>query len=137
MTTKLNRIKSALRESIEMASKATPQPWGTQPANALIYCRKWVIGSMECHEMLDEDSCIVPYDEAKANATFVAHARTMTPFACKALLTAIEGLEWVFDYTDWCADGAPDASTHDKVCNEIASKAKATLSSITSEWPDV
>lgn len=30
MTTKINRIKSTLRESIEMASKATPPPWRTE-----------------------------------------------------------------------------------------------------------
>ena len=32
-------------------------------------------------------------DEALANATFIAHARTMSPAACKCLLLAIEGLE--------------------------------------------
>jgi hypothetical protein len=93
MTAKLNRIKSALRESVEIAEQQVPG----HPDNP-VFC--------------------------KANPKD------------KALLTAIEGLEWVFDYTDWCADGAPDASTHDKVCNEIASETKATLSSITSTWPD-
>jgi hypothetical protein len=133
MTTKLNLIKNALRESIEMANKATPQPWGTQQANALIYCKKWVIGSMECHEMLDEDSCIVPYEEAKANATFIAHARTMTPLACKALLTAIEGLEFMncdpqygWELCDNDGRGCPACEAALKI-----------LESITSEWPDV
>ena len=31
MTTKLLRIKSALRESIELASKATEGPWHANP----------------------------------------------------------------------------------------------------------
>ena len=131
--TKLNLIKSALRESIEIANRATPQPWGTQQANALIYCRKWVIGSMECHKMLDKDSCIVPYEEAKANATFIAHARTMTPLACKALLTAIEGLEQIITY----GNQAP-AHSHG-ICPygcDTPSIAETALSSITSEWPD-
>ncbi len=31
-------------------------------------------------------------EEALANATFIAHARTMSPAACRCLLLAIEGL---------------------------------------------
>lgn len=68
--------------------------------------------------MLDEDSCIVPYEEAKANAAFIAHARTMTPIACKALLTAIEALE--------------EIQSMDLECHS-----ENALNSITSEWPDV
>lgn len=135
MTTKLNRIKSALRESIEIASKATDGPWTwtdqQEEENELPYVP-------QCSYLGDTLICLADtYENSREDCAFLSHARTMTPLACKALLTAIEGLEWVFDHTDWCADGAPDASTHDKVCNEIASKAKATLSSITFEWPDV
>lgn len=132
MTTKLTRIKSALRESIEMANKATPAHWGTHPANALIYCRKWVIGSMECHEMLDEDSCIVPYEEAKANAIFISHARTMTPLACKALLTAIEGLESMIHDPEY---GGEMCDNDGRGCRACSTAYKA-LKTITSEWPD-
>lgn len=140
MTTKLTRIKSALRESIEIANKATEGPWKVCEhswQDSSIWSK--VEDKTVCHLSVEDNEETVDAESVirDANATFLAHARTMTPLACKALLTAIEGLEWVFDYTDWCADGAPDANTHDKVCNEIASKAKAALLSITSEWPDV
>ena len=128
--TKLHHIKAALRESIEIANKATEGPWTWRSRYSdsaeVIEPRVWL-----------GESSALPQEKPHHNAAFISHARTMTPLACKALLTAIEGLEWVFDYTDWCADGAPDANTHDKVCNEIASKAKTALLSITSEWPDV
>ena len=52
------------------------------------------------------------------DAAFISHARTMTPLACKALLTAIEGLE--------------DVQSMGLECHS-----ENTLSSITSEWPDV
>ena len=71
--TKLHRIKSALRESIEATD--------------------WLSNH---------------------------NARTMTPLACKALLTAIEGLELIHEQSPLGEYSAWD-----------------TLSSITSEWPDV
>lgn len=49
------------------------------------------------------------------------NAQKMTPLACKALLTAIEGLEECYIF----ADHARDSTAYD------------TLSSIASEWPDV
>jgi len=36
---------------------------------------------------------------SEANATFIAHARTMSPAACKCLLLAIEELEHMSTYT--------------------------------------
>ena len=94
--TKLNRIKAALLESIEISSKFTDGPWD--------------------------------------DAIFLANARTMTPLACKALLTAIEGLEQIMSY----GNQAP-AHSHG-ICPygcDTPSIAETALSSITSEWPDV
>lgn len=90
MTTKLNLIKSALRESIEMASKARLNRVNVGPFFTV---------------------------QQKADAAFDMNAQKMTPLACKALLTAIEGFEIL-------------AST-------TSGEAYSTLSSITSEWPDV
>lgn len=108
MTTKLNRIKSALRKSIEMASKSTREPWVNDgPSIRHGYKGRDLIAI-----------CSLTYKdyEDRDNAAFLAHARTMTPLACKALLTAIEGLENIT-----CTEGV----------------ARNTLESITSEWPDV
>lgn len=112
MTTKLTRIKSALRESIEMASKATEGPWTW---------KKKFSGSAEVVEprIWLGESTALPQKQPHHNATFLAHARTMTPLACKALLTAIEGLELIHEQSPLGEYSAWD-----------------TLESITSTWPD-
>ena len=114
MTTKLNLIKSALRESIEISSKATEGPW------------TYGVRYLACPSN-DMEVAMIPHGQPchagnpwMENAKFLSHARTMTPLACKALLTAIEGLESCYGYA---ADG--DTTAYD------------TLFSITSEWPDV
>lgn len=91
MTTKLNRIKSALRESIEIASKATEGPWTWtdqwSEENELPYVP-------QCSYLGDTLICLADtYENSREDCAFLAHARTMTPLACKALLAAIEGLE--------------------------------------------
>lgn len=125
MTTKLNRIKSALRESIEIARKASREPWiNDGPSVRYGYKGRDLV-----------TICSLTYKDREEydNATFIAHARTMTPIACKALLTAIEGLEQIAGYSN-------QPPTHiDGICPygcdtpEIAAKA---LEFITSTWPD-
>lgn len=112
MTTKLNRIKSALRESIEIASKASREPWiNDGPSVRYGYKGRDLV-----------TICSLTYKDREEydNAAFLAHARTMTPLACKALLTAIEGLELIHEQSPLGEYSAWD-----------------TLESITSEWPDV
>lgn len=41
-----------------------------------------------------------------------------------AMRTAMQRL---YDMTECCADGAPDASAHDKLCNEVSSKLRHYL----------
>lgn len=111
--TKLNRIKSALRESIEIASKATKGPWDA-------FQRDGEIGSNYFRiTFSDRNSDSLHGYCGEANAKFLSHARTMTPLACKALLTAIEGLELIDEQSPLGEYSAWD-----------------TLESITSEWPD-
>lgn len=115
MNTKLHRIKAALRESIEIAEKATEGPWEVDSANGV-----HAIGvgwTPICYPFGDKDT------ELK-DATFIAHARTMTPLACKSLLLAIEGLEELREYFD----------ISEPFRENLAEK---HLESITSEWPDV
>lgn len=122
MKTKLNRIKSALRESIEIAEKATEGPWeysrGCTGLAAIFPQKDTSTRALAMFQFSRNDEKITLPDAA-SNATFIAHARTMTPLACKALLLAIEGLESCYGYA---ADG--DTTAYD------------TLTSITSTWPD-
>lgn len=115
MNTKLNRIKSALRESIEIANKATEGPWKRQSKYATHIISEYSnnVGLMvcDCPDSTHDASQFGP------DCEFISHARAMTPLACKALLTAIEALE--------------DIQSMGLECH-----GENALSSITSEWPD-
>lgn len=137
MTTKLHRIKSALRESIEIANKATEGPWKVCEhswQNSSIWSK--VEDKTVCYLSVEDNEETVDAESVirDANATFLAHARTMTPLACEALLTAIEGLEKIMSYSN-------QAPTQiDGICPygcDTPSIAENALTSITSEWPDV
>ena len=131
--TKLNRIKNALRESIELASKATEGPWEAQIFPSLSDAYEdgmfdWAGGTNSAFpskvgvvwQKVDNGITGLPgsIETNAPNATFIAHARTMTPLACKALLTAIETLESI-------------------QLLDFESYSEKALASITSEWPDV
>ena len=119
MTTKLNLIKSALRESIEISSKSTEGPRAVcehswQESSVL----SRVVGKTICCLSVEDNEETVDAESVirDANAAFLANARTMTPLACKELLEIIELCEFV--------------------ANE-ESLARRILKTITSEWPDV
>ena len=113
MTAKLNRIKSALRESIEIAGKATEGPWNFNSQG----CPN---GGVTCYKIMEPgDFASSAAEVSEEDGDFISHARTMTPLACKALLLAIEGLESCQVYSPKGDDTAYD-----------------TLESITSTWSD-
>ena len=98
MTT-IEQIKDALQAHIVEAEAATPGPWtclyqgeqehpGIEAGNMSVVIMGW--------RDVDTDDGGVrgnTDEEALANATFIAHARTMSPAACKCLLLAIDDLE--------------------------------------------
>ena len=89
MTT-IEQIKNALKAHIAEAEEVPAKKWKV---------RKSAHGTFICKD--DDHSVGIPTDVCRlwnssaleANATFIAHARTMSPAACKCLLLAIEGLE--------------------------------------------
>lgn len=100
MTT-IERIKDALQAHIAEAEAATPGPWRVDRKG---YDERPGISTFDQKRTIvlfgwkyddNDDGGIRGKDpkEALANATFIAHARTMSPAACKCLLLAIEGLE--------------------------------------------
>lgn len=133
MTTKLTRIKSALRESIEIANKATEGPWTwtdqQDEENELPYVP-------QCSYLGDTLICLADtYENSREDCAFLAYARTMTPLACKALLTAIEGLEQTLIGIGNTDDRMSDENSF--IVNSMGYLVEKALSSITSEWPDV
>lgn len=76
--------------------------------------------------------CFARQLERELNAAKAAlSGRTVSCSNCNAL--ADENAEMratiqrIYDMTECCADGAPDASAHDKLCNELAHTLKPFL----------
>lgn len=97
MTT-IEQIKSALQAHIAEAEAATSGPWVSdgydvrKPGGRMVaYC-----GPHHTPEHEYPKSCKL---QDEANAVFIAHARTMSPAACKCLLLAIEELEGIHEST--------------------------------------
>jgi hypothetical protein len=91
MTT-IEQIKDALKAHIAEAEAATPGPWESSD-NVLI--SEYVQG----YYFVTCDSQKTSVGQDAANAAFIAHARTMSPAACKCLLLAIEELEGIHERT--------------------------------------
>lgn len=95
MTT-IEQIKTALQAHIAEAEAVPAKKWRV---------RKSAHGTFICKD--DDHSVGIPTDVCRlwnssaleANALFIAHARTMSPAACKCLLLAIEGLEGIHEST--------------------------------------
>lgn len=119
MITKLHRIKSALRESIEIAGKATEGPWEIGSGKLGYKCsltnKEGLRTPVDIRGPSEEFGS--PSKAAEANTIFISHARTMTPLACKALLLAIEALESI-------------------QLLDFESYSEKALTSIISTWPD-
>lgn len=79
----LPEIKAALAAHIAEADAATKGPWNVDSNGDIM--APW---PLHCIHSVIDDVAIDSKD-----ATFIARARTMSPFACKALLVAIEALE--------------------------------------------
>ncbi len=109
MTT-IEQIKDALKAHIAEAEAATPGPWyyWDQKNNDFV-----ATGEKEGKLI-----CALAGFTSKPNEfTFIAHARTMSPAACKCLLLALENLEDIA-----CQTGG------------AACDARVTLESIRQEW---
>jgi hypothetical protein len=117
-TMNITQLKTELREFIELSETITPGRWeavseGVAPVNSWLH--------IAC------DPC---------DATFIARSRNVSPTMAKMLLVAVEGLERLYDDTEGYADGAPDASGHDRLCNEVSHAAKHQLNKILKLWEE-
>jgi hypothetical protein len=53
----------------------------------------------------------------------------------RATKAAIADWLTLYNSTEGYADGAPDASTHDRLCNEVSSICRINLGHILAAWP--
>ena len=82
-TEELEALKAALKQHIEEAEKATPEP--REYGNEAVWNEE-----MNGEGNSPEEVC---YSINKSDGLFIARARTMSPLACRIALTGIEALE--------------------------------------------
>jgi hypothetical protein len=128
MKTKIENLKQELREFIELSKTVTGLPWkqaddcvdrgGNHKALIAIFGRH----------------AGITREQDERDAAFIARSRNISPAMAECLLVAVNGLDRLYDDTEGCADGAPDAADHDKLCNEVAHAAKFHLQQILTIW---
>lgn len=126
---KLRRIDAHLANLLAIAAKRTPGEWASTSASVR-------------HGYKGRDLtavCSVTYKdrEDEANAAFIASCAGSAEAGWKATRAAIDDWLSLYNSTEGYADGAPDASAHDKLCNEVASICRINLQHILAAFPNI
>lgn len=77
---------------------------------------------MESVHMFDPGETVVPSDFARTLETELNAALAERDEARRLLGEARRVMQGIYDDTEGYADGAPDASAHDRLCNDISGK---------------
>lgn len=88
LAAKLERIKAACRKAIEFGENATSGPW----SQSEVEDGRWINNSQKASEGY-RLICAMSGSDYQRDAAWIKHARTFSPAAAQALLTAIEALE--------------------------------------------
>lgn len=123
MTTqeKLQRIKSRCQELLAIAEKRTQGKWKARNFSVLL----------EESEYL---SVLNNWTFASEDASFIASCAGSAEAGWRATIAAINDWQSLYEDMDMCADGAPDASAHDKLCLELSDTARINLNKIIATW---
>jgi hypothetical protein len=126
----IDQLKTELREFIALSETITPGAWNTESDWPRIMCGAKQIAQIPQKLTMKNKGPTTP------NATFIARYRNISPTMAEMLLAAVEGLERLYDDTEGYADGAPDASGHDRLCNEVSHSAKHQLQQLLKLWEE-
>lgn len=132
---RIERVKADLREMIALGERLNAQ-WVIKTAQREL----GQTGEFETETFIEDGtgSCVVNgwnlEDRDESNFKFIARSRAITPLACEVMLMAIDELETLYYDADGCADGAPDATDHDKLCNSLAHSVQGRLQRICDKW---
>lgn len=127
----LRAIEAHLDRLLAIAAKRTPGEWFTSGS------KNEVIGNNEYGFISKEEVCCSPKRNQfwPENATFIALCANNAEAGWRSAKAAIADWLSLYNSTEGYADGAPDASAHDKLCNEVASICRINLRHILAEWP--
>lgn len=140
----LRRIDAHLTNLLSTAEKRTPGEW--QRATDAHYApgTLCVVGHPDHGQVGHVGNCIARVAPPECT-TFVDHANAAYIAACagnaeagwKATRAAIANWLSLYNSTEGYADGAPDASAHDKLCNEVASICRINLQHVIAAFPNI
>jgi hypothetical protein len=119
----LRKIDAHLEKLLSQADKRTPGRW---VAGATI------VGDGIRTTICSTETMGHPWNE---NRNFIASCAGNTEAGWKATRAAIKDWLSLYNATEGYADGAPDASAHDKLCNEVASLCRINLRHILAAFP--
>ena len=121
----LRLLKAHLESLLETASKRTSGRWESKNGGELL--RNINSG--------DQVICTVAMRRGSGNLPFIASCAGNAEAGWKSTLVAVDDWLSLYNSTEGYADGAPDASTHDRLCNEVSSICRINLGHILAEWP--
>lgn len=134
----LQKIKAKCQELLAIAERRTAGRWVT-PTD-----ENWDVWEQEGDDV--GAHCLAScgpkrnfsrgMTSSMANAAYIAACAGPAEAGWRATIAAIDDWLGLYVYTDGFADGAPDASPHDKIRKEIASMARCSLNHIITAWPD-
>lgn len=127
----LRLLKAHLESLLATAEKRTPGEWENDTGSVLAWCLKDTPNS---RRHIDGGFYLI-VAESDNDATFIASCAGNAEAGWKSTLKAIDDWLSLYNSTEGYADGAPDASTHDRLCNEVSSICRINLGHILAEWP--
>jgi len=127
----LRAIEAHLDRLLAIARHRTPGEWDASGSGGE------VIGNNEYGFISKEEVCCSPKRNQfwPENASYIVACSNNAERAWRSTKAAIADWLSLYNSTEGYADGAPDASAHDKLCNEVASICRINLRHILAEWP--
>lgn len=123
----LRAIVAHLDRLLAIAAKRTPGEWAGD----------WNrIRDSQCATVCFANSFDPNTDDTWiADKEYIAACSNNAEAGWRSTKAAIADWLSLYNSTEGYADGAPDASAHDKLCNEVASICRINLRHILAEWP--
>lgn len=137
----LRLIDAHLEHLLNIAAKRTPGHWDHGYGNALVVHKKTdytlasTLASTSSGEVVVEDCPIIPWQEQVANSEYIASCAGNAEAGWRATRAAIADWLSLYNSTEGYADGAQDATAHDKMCNEVASICRINMQHILAAFP--
>lgn len=136
----LQKIKAKCQELLAIAERRTAGRWqqgnSSQEMNMdMVYRKPNEDGQSAGIPTFGRNSGL-SREQDQHDAAYIASCAGPAEAGWRATIAAIDDWLNFYVYTDGFADGAPDASPHDKLCNEIAHMCRANLNRIIAAWPE-